>query len=96
VGHLTSLTIIAVGTAIIVFAVVVSHAGRPIRLYRRMAVVTLALSFIPDVALLFVGGPRYSAAAHFMLTVLHVVDAAICVGLLTTLPLAERRSGPWK
>lgn len=35
VGHLTSLTIVAVGTAIIVFAVVVSHAGRPIRLWRR-------------------------------------------------------------
>lgn len=79
-----------VGAACLVFAVVARLARRPVRLYRRIAVVALVVTVIPDVALLARSDPHYSTAGIVGLVVMHVADAALCVGLLTTSP----RVGP--
>ncbi len=71
--------------ATIVFAVVGRFARRPIRLFRIIAVVVLLLSFLnPLVAL-----PGASLSVLLTLEFMHIVVAAISVGLLTTLARSE-------
>lgn len=84
-GHLLSVTAVAVGAAVLVFAIAIRYARRPIRLYRRIAAVVLALSLIPDAAMFFADAPDHNPAAIIALMSMHVVDAAICVGLLPAL-----------
>lgn len=84
-GHLISVTVIAVSGAVIVFAAVARYAPCPIRLYWRLAGVVLVLSLLPDVAMIFEAGTGHSLTAVGSLMVMHGVDAAICVGMLTTL-----------
>jgi len=86
VGAVALTTVGAVGAACLVFAVVARLARRPIWLYRRIAVVALVVTLIPDVMLFTQSDPSNSAAGIVSLMVMHVVDAALCVGLLTTLP----------
>jgi len=85
----------AVGAARRVFAVVARLARRPMWLYRRIAVVALVGALIPDVMLFMQSDPSNSTAGIISLMVMHVVDAALCVGLLTTLPrIGTARGGP--
>ena len=79
-------TIVGVLGAVIVFALVGRFARRPIRLFWIVATVALLLSFVPDF-LLAARMPGASVLAVGTLMVMHVVAAAISVGLLTTLAL---------
>ena len=75
----------AVG-AVIVFGVVVRRSKNPTRTYFWIAAVTLVVSWLPDLGML--AGKLYpgtTVQAVGTLMVGHVVVAAICVGLLTTL-----------
>ncbi len=85
-GDFVPLTVGAVGAACLVFAVVAQRARQPITLYRRIAVVALAVTLIPDALMFAETDPTNSTAGIVSLMVMHVVDAALCVGLLTTLP----------
>ena len=86
--------------AVIVFAIVAQFAARPVRTYQIISVVALALSFIPDMLLLFgprpaegvtppAGGPPPMEGVTFpnvaALMVMHVVAWALCVTLLSRL-----------
>ncbi len=76
--------------AVIVFALLGRFTRRPIRLFRIVAVVVLVLSLIPD--LLMLSQPMFPSTTPtgvVVLMCLHVVVAAICVGMLTTLGRAQ-------
>ena len=90
VGAVARTTVGAVGAACLVVAVVARLARRPVRLYRRIAVVALVVTVLPDVALFTQSDPRHSTAGIVGLMAMPVVDAALGVGLLTTSP----RIGP--
>ena len=86
VGPPIAFTIMGVLGAVIVFAVVGRLSRRPIRLFRMIALIVLALSFIPDIALLATGAmPGTSPVAVGTLAAMHVVAWAIAVWMLTTL-----------
>ena len=66
---------------------VARSSPHPIERYRTIAIVALVLSLIPDVLLLITkpeGVPGVTGSAIAALMVMHVVVAAICVGLFTT------------
>lgn len=73
----------AVGAAV-VFAVIGSFARRPVRLFRRVAVVALVLSFVTPLTI-----PVAPVAMVLSLEAMHVVAWAVIVGLLTKLARRE-------
>lgn len=73
----------AIGAAL-VFAVVGAFARRPVRLFRRVAVVTLVLSFVTPLTL-----PGAPVAMVLSLEAMHVVAWAVIVDLLTRLALRK-------
>jgi hypothetical protein len=89
--HFTWVTFAAVGTAVLVFAVIARWSDRPVHLYRRVAAVALLVSFIPTAGLVPAEVTGGSPAAIATLLVMHVVDAAICVWLL---PFVTRAREP--
>jgi hypothetical protein len=64
------------------FAVVQHFFRNPVGVYVRLAVVALFLSWIPDVALLFINEPGATVPAVASLMVMHAVAAAIVVASL--------------
>jgi len=79
-------TFIGVLGAVIVFAIVGRFARRPIRLFRRIALAVLLISFVPDILLLVIGAmPGTTLPNVLTLVLMHVVAWAITVRLLTTL-----------
>ena len=66
----------------IAFAVVQRFVRNPDRAYVRLAMVALVLSWIPDIALLFINEPGVSVPAVAALMPMHAVTAAIVVALL--------------
>ena len=66
----------------VIFAVMKQFVPDAARRYVRVAVVTLALSWIPDVALLFINEPGATVPAVASLVVMHAVAAAVVVTLL--------------
>jgi hypothetical protein len=83
-------TLIGVLGAVIVYAVVGRFAHRPIALFRRIALVALLVSLIPDVLLLLPGGmPGANLPNVIVLMLMHVVAWAISVNLLTRLAGSE-------
>jgi hypothetical protein len=79
-------TVWGVLAAVIVFALVARFSRRPIWLYRRIALVALLLSLIPDLAMPFMPSPVPVGAREVVLLMLtHVIAYAVCVPLLTTL-----------
>ena len=79
-------TVVGVLGAVLVFALVARFSRRPVRLFRRIALVVLLLSFMPDLSLLnaspYAGTTVQSVIA---LMLMHVVACLISVSLLTTL-----------
>jgi hypothetical protein len=63
----------------VAYAVLQRFVRDPARVYIRVAVVVLALSWIPDVALLFINEPGATLPAVASLMVMHLVTAAIVV-----------------
>jgi hypothetical protein len=80
-----SFTAFGVLGAVIVFALLARFARRPILMFKRIAVVALVLSFVPDVLLLVASVPGATAVSVGVLLSMHVVAWAISVGMLITL-----------
>ena len=79
-------TLIGVLGAAIVYAVIGRFARQPIQLFRRVALVTLVVSFIPDILMLITGfNPGTTAANVAVLLLMHIIAWAIAVGMLTRL-----------
>ena len=76
VGPYTAGGIVLAGVVYVVLPRVVHDADR---VYVRIAIVVLVLSWIPDVALLFINEPGASVPAVASLMVMHAVAAAIVV-----------------
>ncbi len=83
-------TLIGVLGAVIVYAVIGRVSRQPVQLFRRVALVTLVVSFIPDILMLITGfNPGTTAANVAVLMLMHVVAWAIAVGMLTRLAATE-------
>jgi hypothetical protein len=79
-------TAVCVLLAVGVFALVARYARRPVRLYWQIALATLILSFIPDLAMPYLDSPSITGAREVVILMLnHVVAAAVCVPILTGL-----------
>jgi hypothetical protein len=83
--HIILSTVLGVGGAILVFALVARRSAHPIPLYRKIAVVALLLSFIPDILIFVTGG--YSGIVVGAYVLMHITTAAICVIGLTKWPM---------
>jgi hypothetical protein len=83
-------TVVGAVGATVVFAIVARLSQRPIRLFRRIAIGVLLISFLPDIGLL-VGRPfpGITVPGVLSLMVMHVVSAVVAVGLLTRLAREE-------
>ena len=91
VPQFTFLTVAGVAGATIVFAVVGRFARRPIRTYYWIAAIALVLSWLPDFGLLAARPyPGTTIQSVGTLMFMHIVTAAISVGLLTTLGREQR------
>jgi hypothetical protein len=80
--HIIMLTVLGTLGAILAFALVAWRATRPITLYRRIAVVALLLSFVPDILIFSTG---YSSIVVGAYVLMHITTAAICIIGLTRL-----------
>jgi hypothetical protein len=80
-----ALTLAGVLAAVIVYALMGRWAKTPVRTFRIVAGIALPLSFVPDLALLVTGMPGATLAGVLGLMAMHVVAAAIAVGVLTGL-----------
>lgn len=70
--------------AVIVYALMGRFARRPVALFKRVALIVLVVSLIPDIALLFTNGmPGATIGTVGALILMHIAAWAICVGLLT-------------
>jgi hypothetical protein len=77
----------------VVFAVLRRFARDAGRVYVRLAIVALVLSWIPDIALLVIHDPGATVAAVGSLMVMHAVAAAIVVTLLVRLDRPQSATG---
>ena len=69
--------------AIIVYAILAAKAEHPIRTYQRIGWVFLIVSFIPDIAMLFVDFmPGATVTAVIILMLTHIVPGLIALYLL--------------
>ena len=78
-------TAVLVSGAVIVFLAVLREAANPIRIFRRIALVTLVVSVLPDIALgsSSIRWASWPLAVTFI--VMHVVAWAVTVTMLTAL-----------
>jgi hypothetical protein len=87
-GPPIALTALGVLGAVIVFGLVARFARDPIPLFRRIALVVLIVSFVPDILMLVTNTPGATVANVLVLMLMHVVAWAISVELLTRLTRA--------
>jgi hypothetical protein len=90
-GGLAFFTVAGVAAGVLVFLGVVKMSATPIRTYRRLALVVLALSMIPD-ALLPGNVPGATWPAAFVLMVTHVAAWLPTVLVLTNPALVGKRA----
>ena len=79
------LTVAGMLGAVIAYAVVGRFSKNPVRTFRIVAGIALLLSFLPDLGLLVGGMPGATLTGVLALMMMHVVAAAIAVGVLTGL-----------
>ena len=85
-GPTVFFTVVGVTGAVVVFGLILRFARRPVRLFRRVALVVLLVSLVPDFLLLFAGSmPGVTVAGVGTLMIEHVATWAVAVGMLTTL-----------
>jgi Family of unknown function (DUF6069) len=84
VAKIEPLTVVGSLGAVLAFALVCRFSSRPVWLYRVIASVVLALSGLPDLALLAGPGPGATPIAVSALFLLHVTTYLVCVSMLTT------------
>ena len=87
VGTVVTTSVVGTFGAAIVFALIGLFARRPVRLFRIIATVALALSLVDPLTI-----PSAPVAMILSLMVMHVVAWAMSVGLLTTLARRDARS----
>ena len=83
-------TVVFVLGGIIVYAILAAKAEHPIRTYQRVAWIFLIVSFLPDIAMLFVDfmpGTTVTAVVVLMLT--HVVAGLIAIYVLPAMTKAK-------
>jgi hypothetical protein len=87
VGPTVVFTVAGMVGAVVVFGLILRFAQRrPVWLFRRVALVVLWISLVPDVLLLLSGSvPGATVASVGTLMVEHVASWAVAVGVLTTL-----------
>jgi len=85
-GAIASFTILGTGLGALLFAWLARRSAAPIRTYVRLAVIVLVLSIIPNILAVanpamfpFPGG---DATAFLVLTLFHVIAAAVSVSVL--------------
>lgn len=76
-------TAVLVSGAVVVFLGVLLEAANPARTFGRIALVTLALSLVPDIAIGFSSVTWASWPLAVTLMVMHVVAWAVTVAMLT-------------
>jgi hypothetical protein len=76
-------TAVLVTGAVLVFAVVCREAANPFQTYRRIALVTLLVSFVPDI--LAAAWPLFGWPLAMVYILMHVTAWAVCVTMLTAL-----------
>jgi hypothetical protein len=76
-------TVVLVSCAVLVFAVIYREAINPFRTYRRVALVALVVSFVPDVFAAVMSLFGWPLAVIYM--IMHVAAWAVCVTMLTKL-----------
>ena len=79
------LTVVGVLAAVIAYAVIGRFTHNPVRNFRVVAGVALLVSFLPDLGLLVSGMPGATFTGVLGLMAMHVVAAAVAVGVLTGL-----------
>ena len=90
-GALIFFTTVLVTIAVLVFTAVVRWAAEPLRMYKRIALVALIVSLVPDL-LLTVGPPGWTWPAIAVLMIMHVAAWWPTVRILTTLGAPARES----
>jgi uncharacterized protein DUF6069 len=84
VGPTVVFTVVGMVGAVVVFGLIVRFAGRPERLFRRVALAVLLVSLVPDLLLLLPGSvPGATVAGVVTLMVEHVATWAVAVAVLT-------------
>jgi len=83
VGSVAFLSAAGAVGAVAVYALLRRYADRPDRTFVRVAAVVLVVSFLPDVALPSLD-PAATVLGVLVLMFMHVVVAAVCVGLLVS------------
>ena len=85
-GAIAMFTLFGVLGALIVFALVARFSRRPYALFRKIALVVLVVSLIPDLAMPWLPGPVPAGPIEvILLMITHVIAAAIVVWLLERL-----------
>jgi hypothetical protein len=81
-----SFTLFGLLGAVIVYALVARFSRRPITLFTRIAMVTLLVTFIPDILMAVTGfNPGTTIPNVIVLMLMHLSAWAICVNMLTRL-----------
>lgn len=79
-------TVVGMVAAVIAWRIVISFSATPAKTYRRVALVALLLSFVPDFMLLTEGAaaavPGVTLAGVVVLMIMHLVAAAAAVRFL--------------
>jgi len=94
-GTVAPYTAGGVGLAGAAFALLRRFVRDPARAYVRVALVALALSWVPDLALLVIHEPGATVLAVASLMVMHGAAAAIVVTLLLSIARPSGVSGRW-
>lgn len=76
-------TLGVLGATAVYFFLVRRRRGAAVATFRRLAIIVLILSFLPDIGLLLSGAPGATLPAILALMVMHVTTAVIVVGVLT-------------
>lgn len=82
-------TVVLVSLAVFVFAFVVGRSAHPRRAYRRIALIALVVSMIPDVMLVTNGQPPAPWPAAIVLMMMHVAAWLVTVEVLTRLGFSK-------
>jgi hypothetical protein len=82
-------TVVPAIVAVLLYAVLVRFSGNPARIFTNIAVVVLIVSLIPDLTYI-PSVPGATSGQTAILMVMHVVAAAVIVGMLTTLTRSRR------
>ena len=82
-GPTVAFTVIGVTGAVVVFGLIARFSGRPVLMFRRVALLVLLISLVPDVLLLFSSPiPGTTTAGVITLMLEHVASWAVAVAVL--------------